>query len=124
MENLKYAKTHEWFHPNTQKVGISSFAVSHLGDVVEVELPEEGEQVEKGQEIGTVESTKTASPLYAPLSGTIVTINEEIEDAPELVNDSPFEEGWLFVLKPSSEEEITELLSPDAYKAHCAEEEE
>ncbi|MBU1239322.1 glycine cleavage system protein GcvH [Myxococcota bacterium] len=124
MDTFKYAKSHEWFDPQTGRVGISRFAVDHLGEVVEVELPEVGAVVEKGEEIGTVESTKTASPLYSPISGTIVEVNEELEDSPEVVNDAPFGDGWIFVIEPSDTDELATLLDGEAYADLCAEEEE
>ncbi len=124
MDSFKYASTHEWFDPQTGKVGISQFAVDHLGEVVEVELPEVGEDVEKGQEIGTVESTKTASPIYSPVSGKVIEINEELEDSPELVNEAPFGDGWLLIIEPSDPDEVSELLDAEAYADLCAEEEE
>ena len=124
MDNFKYAQSHEWFDPESGKVGISKFAVEHLGEVVEVELPEEGTEVTKGDEVGTVESTKTASPIYAPLSGTITAINEEIEDAPELLNEAPFGDGWLFIIEPSDSDELDDLMGEDAYQDFCAEQED
>jgi glycine cleavage system H protein len=124
MDKLKYSKSHEWFNSETKKLGITQFAVGHLGDVVEVELPEVGDKFAKGDEIGTVESTKTASPLYTPLSGTITAINEEIEDSPELVNDSPYKDGWLFAIELSDESELKDLMGEDDYKTLCAQEDD
>ena len=123
-DNLKYMASHEWFNKEEKTMGISDFAVEHLGDVVEVVLPEVGTEVSKGEEIGTVESVKTASPIYAPVSGTVTEINEELEDAPELVNDSPYTDGWFIKIEVNNESELEELMDAGAYAEHCAKEEE
>ncbi|MBN2723129.1 MAG: glycine cleavage system protein GcvH [Deltaproteobacteria bacterium] len=122
-DKLKYTKSHEWFDADTGRMGITAFAVEHLGDVVEVEITEMGNTVSAGDEIGTIESVKTASAIYSPISGEITAINEELEDSPELVNDSPYNEGWLIVIKPSSTDELNSLMDNEKYQQHCSEEE-
>ncbi|MGM0595628.1 MAG: glycine cleavage system protein GcvH [Myxococcota bacterium] len=123
-KNYIFTKSHEWFDPKTNKVGITAFAIEHIGDVVEVELPEEDEEMDKGDEAGTIESVKTASELFCPVSGKVVKINEELEDSPELLNESPFDKGWLFKLEPSDSGEFSELMNVDEYSKFCAEEED
>lgn len=122
--NLRYSKTHEWFDPDTNRVGISAFAVGHLGDVVEVNMSVDvGDLVEAGDEVGTIESVKTASPLYAPVSGRIVAINEELSDAPETINDTPYTDGWIFEIELAEGDDAVDLLDAAAYAEHCASEE-
>lgn len=122
--NLRYSKTHEWFDPDTNRVGISAFAVGHLGDVVEVDISVDvGDTVEAGDEVGTIESVKTASPLYTPVSGRIVAINEELSDTPEMINDTPYTDGWIFEIEPSDGDDAADLLDAAAYAEHCASEE-
>ncbi len=115
--DLKYAKSHEWVRidGDIATIGISEFAQEQLGDLTFVELPAVGDTFEQGAEFGSVESVKAASELYAPIGGEVVEINEELEDAPEKVNESPYDEGWLIKLKISGEPEG--LLDADAYKA-------
>ncbi|KAB1442417.1 glycine cleavage system protein GcvH [Pseudodesulfovibrio senegalensis] len=114
---LKYAKTHEWvkIEGDIAVIGITQFAQEQLGDLTFVELPAVGDTIEQGDEFGSVESVKAASELYAPVSGEVVEINDELEDAPEKVNESPFEEGWM--LKVRIEGEPADLLDADAYAA-------
>ncbi len=123
-EDRHYAKSHEWARPDDGGVvvGISDHAQEALGDVVYVELPEPGQQVQAGDEVAVVESVKAASDIYAPVSGTIVEINPLLEDAPETVNQSPYADGWFFRIEPSDTGELDALLSADAYAALCAEE--
>ncbi len=113
--DLKYAKTHEWVKVvgDVATVGISHFAQEQLGDLTFVELPAVGDTLEQGEEFGSVESVKAASELYAPVSGEVIEVNEELEDAPEKVNESPFEEGWLLKVRISGEPDG--LLDADAY---------
>ncbi len=99
-ENLKYTQSHEWFDPATGKVGITDHAQGELGDVVYLDFAvEPGESVDAGGTVGTVESVKTVSDIYAPVSGTLKATNEAIQDKPELVNEDPYGEGWLFELE-------------------------
>jgi len=118
--DLKYVTSHEWIRledDGTVTVGITDHAQELLGDVVYVELPEIDSEVALEDEIAVVESVKAASDIYAPLSGTIVAVNEALEDAPETVNSSPYDDGWMFKMKPSEESEINNLLDSEAYAA-------
>jgi len=117
---LKYASSHEWVRnegDGTYTVGISDHAQGLLGDMVFVDLPDVGDEVEAGEDCAVGESVKAASDIYAPISGEIVEINEELEDSPELVNSDAFTEGWLFRIKASDESELENLLDADAYAA-------
>ncbi|WP_019009005.1 glycine cleavage system protein GcvH [Deinococcus aquatilis] len=111
---LKYAPSHEWLSEDGT-VGISDFAQDQLGDVVYVELPEVGRIVTAGETVAVVESVKTASDIYAPATGTITAVNDALSGGPELVNSSPYEDGWLF--KMDVTEESTELTSAEEYAA-------
>ncbi|QYA48785.1 glycine cleavage system protein GcvH [Nosocomiicoccus ampullae] len=115
--NLKYSEDHEWVKVDgdTVTIGITEFAQSELGDIVFVELPDEGDEIEKGEDFGSVESVKTVSELYAPVSGEVIEINEELEDSPELVNESPYEEAWMLKIKLSDESQLDELMDAAAY---------
>jgi len=117
-DDLKYTDTHEWLklEGNNAIVGITDHAQEELTDIVFVELPETGKKIEKGDELCVVESVKSVSEIYAPVSGEIVKVNEELEDSPELVNDKPYDEGWLVEIKVSDKKEIDELLDPEDYK--------
>lgn len=117
-KDLRYSQDHEWVKVEGDKVrvGITDFAQSELGDIVFVELPETGDKVEAGQPFGSVESVKTVSELYAPVSGTVVEINEELSDSPEFVNESPYEKAWMIVVEPSNITEVDSLLSPEQYE--------
>lgn len=120
--NLKYADSHEWSllgDDGVVTVGISDYAQNSLGDVVFVELPEVGRQVSQKEQIAVVESVKAASDIYAPVSGTVVAINDALEDAPETINESPYDKGWFFKIKASNVAELDQLLSGDAYDAQC-----
>lgn len=117
-DNLLYASSHEWarkLDDDTVEVGISNYAQESLGDVVYVELPEVGSQVTAKEECCAVESVKAASDIYAPVSGEVVAINGELDGEPELLNESPFEKGWMFRIKPNNLSELDDLLSADAY---------
>lgn len=115
--NLKYSKEHEWVRVEGNKayIGITDFAQSELGDIVFVELPEVGATLAKDATFGTVESVKTVSDLYAPVSGTIVEVNAELNDAPEKVNESPYEGAWMVVVEMSDASELDSLLDAAAY---------
>ena len=124
-ENVRYAKTHEWARLEDDgrvTVGISDHAQDALGDVVFVELPEEGDVLGAGDEAGVVESVKAASDIYAPIAGRVTAINSELEDSPETVNDSPFGEGWFYTLKPENSDDMNSLLSAGDYRKLCEEE--
>ena len=122
---LKYANSHEWARvesDGTVIVGITNHAQDALGDIVFIELPESGAGVEAGAEIAVVESVKAASDIYSPVSGEIVAVNSALEDEPELVNGSPYEDGWLFSVKISSSEDLSGLLDAEGYQALVEEE--
>jgi glycine cleavage system H protein len=116
-ENVRYAESHEWVKATGEaaKLGITDYAQDQLGDIVFVELPDVGESFEKGAEFGTVESVKAVSELYMPVSGEIVAINDALEDAPELVNNTPFSDGWMIEVKLDNSSELDALMDKDAY---------
>jgi glycine cleavage system H protein len=119
-EDLRYTKEHEWVKKegdNKVRIGITDFAQDELGDIVFVELPETDEALEAEESFGSVESVKTVSELYAPVSGTILEINEELEDSPELVNESPYEEAWMLLMELDDASELDNLLTAEEYKA-------
>ena len=121
-EDLYYASSHEWIKPGdggVATVGISDFAQGELGDVVFVELPEVDTQVSARDEVSVVESVKTASDIYAPVSGVIVAVNELLEESPETINSSPYDDGWIFKIRLDNEEELQELLSAEDYRDSC-----
>ncbi|ELZ96796.1 glycine cleavage system protein H [Haloferax mucosum ATCC BAA-1512] len=117
-DDRKYLESHEWTttESDTARIGISDFAQDELGDVVFVELPEEGDELSAGDEFGVIESIKAVSDLYAPISGTVTAVNEDLFDAPELVNDDPYGDGWMFEIEPSDADEFDSLLSPEEYR--------
>lgn len=118
---LKYADSHEWADAQDDglvRVGISDHAQEQLGDLVFVELPEEGATVTRGEACAVVESVKAASDIYAPVSGEVVAINDQLEDAPETVNNDPYGDGWLFTVRPDDTSEIDELMDAEAYGEH------
>ena len=119
-QNLKYTKSHEWVRVEgaTAVVGITDHAQHELTDIVYVEVPAIGNRVEAGKECAVVESVKAASDIYAPVTGDIVTVNEELANAPELVNQDPYGKGWLFQVQMSDLPELGELLTPSDYAAH------
>jgi glycine cleavage system H protein len=123
-EELKYTEEHEWVmvEDDVATVGISDFAQDQLGDVVFVELPAVGTIVEAGKPFGVVESVKAVSDVYAPVSGEVVEINEELPDAPETINTSPYDDGWMIKIKLSAPAELAELMDADAYQEFIEEE--
>ena len=116
-EDLRYLDTHEWVRvtDGTARIGISDFAQDELGDVVFVDLPEEGEQLAAGDDFGVVESIKAVSDIYTPVSGTVSAVNDAVEGEPELLNDDPYGDGWLVEVELADESELDALLSPDEY---------
>jgi glycine cleavage system H protein len=126
--NLKYLKSHEWVRldaDNTVTIGITDYAQSLLGDLVYVELPETGRDLAAGEECAVVESVKSASDVYSPVSGEIVAVNEALADAPEKINQSPYEDGWLFKIKLADDDKgMAALLDAEAYAAVIAAETE
>lgn len=116
-DDIRYAKSHEWarLEGDTVKVGISDYAQDQLGDIVFVEMPEAGETFAQGDEFGTVESVKAVSELYMPIGGEIVAVNSPLEDAPELVNNTPYAEGWMIEVKPDDPAQMDRLMTKDDY---------
>ncbi len=121
-EDLKYTSEHEWVRnpgeaDSSVRIGITDYAQDALGDIVYVSLPEVGAEVEAGAPVGELESTKSVSDVYAPLTGTVVARNEGLESSPELVNSDPYGEGWLFELAPADESAVDGLMDAAAYQA-------
>ena len=116
---LRYTVEHDWAKQEDGKIriGITDFAQQELGDIVFVELPEVGDELTRNEPFGSVESVKTVSELYAPISGTVVEVNEELADSPEYVNESPYEKAWMIVVEPSNIEEYEELMDAEQYEA-------
>ncbi|MEK7991041.1 MAG: glycine cleavage system protein GcvH [Thiotrichaceae bacterium] len=126
LDNLKYIDSHEWIHVDgdgTVIVGITDHAQALLGDLVFVELPEMDAELTVGAECGVVESVKAASDIYSPLTGKVIAVNEELSDTPELVNSSPYQDGWIFKLEVADKAELDSLLDAAGY-AKCIEDEE
>ncbi|MBD8071610.1 glycine cleavage system protein GcvH [Bacillus sp. PS06] len=117
-KELRYSEEHEWVKVEGDKVriGITDFAQSELGDIVFVELPEVGDEIEANEPFGSVESVKTVSELYAPISGKIVEINGDLDDSPEFVNESPYEKAWMIVIEPSDAGQIEKLMTAEQYE--------
>ena len=116
--DLRYAKSHEWLRPEadgTATVGITDYAQSSLGDITFVQLPKIGATLKAGETFGVVESVKAASDLYLPVAGTILAINSALDGAPETVNSSPYDGGWMLKLKPADPASVGALLDPAAY---------
>jgi glycine cleavage system H protein len=122
-KELKYSEEHEWVKVEGEKVrvGITDFAQSELGDIVFVELPEVGDEIEADEPFGSVESVKTVSELYAPISGKVVEVNEDLDDSPEFVNESPYEKAWMIVVEPSDSSEIDKLMTAEQYEEMISE---
>lgn len=116
-ENLYYTEKHEWvkIEDNLVRIGITDYAQKQLRDIVYIELPEEGKKIEKMEPISTIESVKAVSEVYSPISGEIVEVNTELENSPELINEDPYGEGWIALLKPANLEEVKNLLTPKDY---------
>ncbi len=118
-DDRKYADSHEWALLEADgniRVGITYHAQELLGDLVFVELPEVGQAVGKGDECSVVESVKAASDIYSPVTGEIVAVNDALEDSPEAINESPYDEGWIFVVKPTDASELDDLLAAEGYE--------
>ena len=120
-DGLLYTSDHEWLRrddasPDEVAIGITDFAQDQLGDVVYLDLPAAGAEVTGGERFGEIESVKTVSDLYAPISGEVIAVNGDLEDQPELVNDSPYDEGWLIRVRIADETQLDGLLDADAYR--------
>ena len=122
-EGLYYTKEHEWLRVegNTVTIGITDHAQNALTDIVYIELPEGGEMLEDMGEFAIVESVKSASPIFAPLAGEITEVNFDLEDTPELMNSSPYGEGWIVKMKLSNPDDVSTLMSADAYRSMLGE---
>ncbi len=118
-ENLNYADTHEYVleENGLLKIGVSEFAIDQLGDIVFVELADQGKTLQKGETFGTIESVKAVEEVYLPFTGKIVSVNESVIDNPELLQNDPIGEGWLVILKPESEVSISDLMTSEEYKS-------
>jgi len=126
-DNLKYSKEHEWVmmvEDAVALIGITEFAQSELGDVVYVELPEVGEKITKDDPFGSVESVKAVSDLFAPVSGTVIEVNDSLPDSPELVNEDSYGDGWMIKVQMSDKEELKDLLTPDEYAEYVERQQE
>jgi glycine cleavage system H protein len=118
-QELKYTKTHEWIRieeDGSYTIGITDHAQSLLGDMVFIELPEIGDEFEVGEDCAVVESVKAASDIYCPVTGEIIAINEKLDDSPELVNNDPFLDGWLFTVKPADDCDLDNVIEASAYE--------
>ena len=117
-ENLKYTKEHEWVRVEGDVVyiGITDYAQDQLGDIVFIDIPTLDEELEAGDIFGTIEVVKTVSDLFIPISGTVIEVNETLEDEPELVNEEPYGKGWIIKVEPSNQEDFDSLLSAAEYK--------
>ncbi|WP_428908133.1 glycine cleavage system protein GcvH [Niallia sp. Krafla_26] len=127
MTNLLYSKEHEWVQQlegNRVRIGISDYAQKSLGDIVFVENPKEGDEVTANESMGSIESVKAVSDLYSPVSGSVVLVNEELEDSPQLVNEHPYDTGWLVEVELSDPEELKSLLNEKEYQTFIKEGEE
>ncbi len=122
--DLKYTEEHEWIRVegNVATLGITDYAQEELGDIVNVELPEEGDEVHRDESFGAVESVKASSEIFSPLSGKILEVNEPLVDAPETINEDPYDEGWMVRIEMSDLSELDQLLDAAAYEAYIKEE--
>ncbi len=118
VEGLLYSESHEWVkvEGNIAVIGVSDFAQAEMGDITYVDLPDEGDEIEKGEDFGALESVKASSELYAPVSGKVVEVNTALEDAPELINEDAFE-NWIIKVEMSDESELEDLMDAKAYEA-------
>jgi len=124
LDNLKYTESHEWIETldnGNVRIGITEHAQSALGDIVFVELPEE-DSYAAGDECGVVESVKTASDIYAPIAGTVVAVNDALEDSPEMINESPYDDGWIFEMEVDNADDIADLMTAEEYRTSIEDE--
>ena len=122
--DLKYSREHEWIRMegNLATIGITDYAQEELGDIVNVELPEEGDEIHKEEAFGAVESVKASSEVFSPLSGKIAEVNEPLMDAPEMINEDPYDEGWMIKIELSDSTELDDLLDAEGYEQYMKEE--
>jgi glycine cleavage system H protein len=125
-EDMKYTREHEWARVdgNRATIGVTEFAGDQLGDIVYVELPDVGDMVKKGESFGVVESTKAVSELFSPVTGKVIEVNDPLTDAPETINEDPYEEGWMIQVEISSPGELAELMDAAAYTKFVQEEQD
>lgn len=125
-DDIKYHREHAWVRVEGKKatIGISDFAQQQLGDIVYVDLPEIDTEVDADSELTEIESTKATSPVVSPLSGTVVEVNEDLADSPEIINEDPYGNGWIVVIEMGDPTEVNELMSKDEYEKFLKEEEE
>ena len=125
-EDLLFTSDHEWIRVQDDviTIGITEFAQEQLGDVVYVELPDEGQEIDAEDAFGSVESVKAVSEIYSPIGGTVVEVNELLEDSPEKVNTDPYGDGWMVQLSTGDTSDLSSLMSPEAYEEYLSEEEE
>ena len=125
-ENIKYSKDHTWVRVEDEEatVGITDYAQESLGDIVYVDLPEEEDEVEAGEEVAEVESTKATSSVISPVSGTVIEVNEDIEDSPDTINEDPYGDGWIVRIKLSDPSELKSLMGSETYVKFVEEESE
>ncbi len=126
-DNYRFTKDHEWVIRDAQNdniviIGISDHAQSSMGDIVHVELPDEGEKFEVGDEVAVVESAKSASEVYAPVTGNIIEVNDHLDSHPEAINEDPYNEGWLFKIELDDPDQLDDLLSSDGYNSYLEDE--
>ncbi len=122
--DLKYSREHEWVRVegNLVTIGITDYAQEELGDIVNVELPDEGDEIHKEEAFGAVESVKASSEVFSPVSGKIAEVNEPLMDAPDMLNEDPYDEGWMVKIELSNSSEIDDLMDPNGYKQYVQEE--
>ncbi|OKL37714.1 glycine cleavage system protein GcvH [Domibacillus mangrovi] len=122
-KELRYSEEHEWVkqEEGNVRIGITDFAQSELGDIVFVELPAVGDEIKADEPFGSVESVKTVSELYAPISGKVIEINEELEDSPEFVNESAYDKAWMILVEPSDASQIDKLMTAEQYEERVKE---
>jgi glycine cleavage system H protein len=121
-QGCRYTETHEWARKDGEEIiiGISDFAQEELGDVVYVELPQVDDSLKAGDEAGMIDSAKTTSPIVNPIGGVVTVVNEELDSHPELINGSPYDEGWIYSVKPDNPADFDKLMDPAAYKSYVA----
>ncbi len=123
MSELKFTKEHEWIKIEDEAaiIGISDFAQEQLGDIVSIELPKAGSVFRQGQTMAIIDSVKASSDIYAPISGEIIEVNEELTERPEMINQSPYDSGWIAKIKPSNSEEFESLMTKEKYDRYIGE---